>query len=349
MTDAGSTAVGSEAILQIWLPLFLILLWGLARRRRAVGKMLDKVPYARALIDIALALAGAWSIGTAGEMLREALQQDGSVARPGLSLTLAMYLGAAFGVARLLEAVAISNERQGRSEGLSRLSRTFLYGGSLFFGLIAFFASNDFPKLTAIAGGAAALLTFALRQLLTDLSAGVALSIEQPFRRRDWVMLEDGTEAEVVDMDWRATHFRGWDRAVFLVPNSQLARQSIRILPRRGSPYAVTLAILVSGKVDPARVTSLVEQAVGRCAAVLPRPAPAVRLADASTVPYRYSIWVHFDGYMASFAGREEMFREIHTAFGHAGLEIAATAQDIRLERPSQQTPEQVATGSSAR
>lgn len=49
-------------------------------------------------------------------------------------------------------------------------------------------------------------MAVALHQTLTDIIVGVALSIEQPFHRRDWIRLEDGTDAEVIDMDWRATH-----------------------------------------------------------------------------------------------------------------------------------------------
>jgi small-conductance mechanosensitive channel len=58
-----------------------------------------------------------------------------------------------------------------------------------------------------------------------------------------------------------------------------------------------------------------------------------IRLVDASSLPYRYSLWVHFDGYMASFAGREELFSNIHKAFTEAGLQVTTEVQDVRFER----------------
>jgi small-conductance mechanosensitive channel len=42
---------------------------------------------------------------------------------------------------------------------------------------------------------------------------------------------------------------------------------------------------------------------------------------------------VHFDGYMSSFAGREELFSNIHRAFSEAGIQATTEAQDVRVER----------------
>jgi small-conductance mechanosensitive channel len=322
-----------ETLLKVALPIVLLVIWALAVRLRMLRGVLAKYPFTSAIIEIALVLAGSWSLGTAAELLRDSLMSDQTLARPGMLVRLVLYLAVSFSVARLVEAAAVSRERHGHGDSLSRLSRTFLYGVCLLAGLLVFFAANDFPRLTVIAGGFAAVLAFALRQTLTDVVAGVALGIERPFRRRDWVMLEDGTVAQVIDMDWRATHLRGWDRAIFLVPNAQLARQGLRILPKPGELYAETYTILVSGDEDPERVKSLLEGAARRCEALLSRPAPVIRLVDASSLPYRYSLWVHFDGYMASFAGREELFSNIHKGFTEAGLQVTTEVQDVRFER----------------
>lgn len=333
MTDTILASLMGENVLTVAIPVILLALWALVARLRILRGVLGKYPFTRAIIEIALVLAGGWCLGTAAEILRDTLLSDQTHARPGMLIRLVMYLAVSFSIARLVEAAAVSRERHGCGDGLSRLSRTFLYGVCLLAGLLVFFAANDFPRLTVVVGGFAAVLAFALRQTLTDVVAGAALSIERPCKRRDWVMLEDGTVAQVVDMDWRATHLRGWDRAIFLVPNAQLAGQRLRILPKPGELYADTFTILVSGDEDPERVKSLLEEAARQCAALLSRPAPVIRLADASSLPYRYSLWVHFDGYMASFAGREELFSNIHKAFTEAGLQVTTEVQDVRFER----------------
>ena len=333
LADTTLASLTGEALLKVALPIVLLVVWVLAVRLRMLRGVLRKYPFTSAIIEIALVLAGGWSLGTAAELLRDTLLSNQTLARPGMLVRLVMYLAVSFSVARLVEAAAVSRERRGHGDGLSRLSRTLLYGVCLLAGLLIFFAANDFPRLTVVVGGFAAVLAFALRQTLTDLVAGAALSIERPCKRRDWVMLEDGTVAQVIDMDWRATHFRGWDRAIFLVPNVQLARQGLKILPKPGKLYAETFTILVSGDEDPERVKSLLEKAARQCEALLSRPAPVIRLADASSLPYRYSLWAHFDGYMASFAGREELFSNIHKAFTEAGLQVTTELQDVRFER----------------
>jgi small-conductance mechanosensitive channel len=333
LADPTLASLTGETFLKVALPIVLLVIWALAIRLRLLRGVLGKYPFTSAIIEIALVLAGGWSLGTAAELLRDSLWSDQTLARPGMLVSLVMYLAVSFSVARLVEAAAVSRERHGHGDSLSRLSRTFLYGVCLLAGLLVFFAANDFPRLTVVVGGFAAVLAFALRQTLTDLVAGAALSIERPCKRRDWVMLEDGTVAQVVDMDWRATHLRGWDRVIFLVPNAQLARQDLRILPKPGELYADTFTIHVSGDEDPERVKSLLGKAAEQCEAILSRPAPVIRLADASSLPYRYSLWVHFDGYMSSFAGREEVFSNIHKAFTEAGMQVATEVQDVRLER----------------
>ena len=167
--------------------------------------------------------------------------------------------------AKLIEAGYIRQQQRSGVSGLSQIFRTLLYGISLFLGLLTFLAANDFTRLSVVAGGFAAVLAFALRQSLTDVIAGITLGIQRPFLRRDWIMLEDGTVAEIVDMDWRATHLRGWDRAVFILPNARLAQQLVKILPKPGTPFAATYTILVSGEEEPARVKQALKEAVKGC------------------------------------------------------------------------------------
>ena len=317
-------------VVAVGIPIATTLIWYLLRRRRLIDRAARNYPYILAAIEIGLALAIGWSLGSIAEFVRNTFVPEKVQDQPLLLLKLAMYLAVSFSIARLVEAHFDSFGQRGSGPELTRLSRLFVYSACLFIGVIVFLAANDFTKLTVVAGGLAAVFAFGLRQTLTDIVSGVALAIERPFRRRDWIMLEDGTAAEVIDLDWRATHLRGWDRMIALVPNSQLTRQSFRVLPKSGELYADTLVVLVGAEEGPERVKLLLEQAAKQCDGVMRRPPPVVRLADASTIPYRYSLWVHFDGYMAAFAGREELYSNIHRIFGEAGIRVTAPVQDVR-------------------
>lgn len=75
---------------------------------------------------------------------------------------------------------------------------------------------------------AVALLGFALQRTLGDLFSGIALSMEHPFQLDDWLELSDGTFGQVIDINWRATHLLGWDRATHVIPNGELANQGFK-------------------------------------------------------------------------------------------------------------------------
>ena len=317
-------------LLKFAVPFALYGLWSLSRRIRQLSPVLDRHVFVRAGIEIVLTLGLGLSIGTLAQILSNMIFASQASAGHSMAFRLVMSMTVALCTAKLIEAGYIRQQQRSGVSGLSQIFRTLLYGISLFLGLLIFLAANDFTRLTVVAGGFAAVLAFALRQSLTDVIAGITLGIQRPFLRRDWIMLEDGTVAEIVDMDWRATHLRGWDRAVFILPNARLAQQLVKILPKLGTPFAATYTILVSGEEEPARVKQVLKEAVKGCDSILSRPAPVIRLADASNVPYSYSLWVHFDGYMASFAGKEDLFVAIHRTLRDAGMRVTAPIQDVR-------------------
>lgn len=197
--------------------------------------------------------------------------------------------------------------------------------------------TNDYAptELYVSTGAFAALVAFAMQKTLGDLFSGLALSIEKPFEIGDWLRLDDGTEGEVVDINWRATRLRGWDKTTCIVANGHLSQGRFTNLHGRDHLFAPWYLVRVSAEADPQRVKILLEAAAARCDAVLRDPAPVARLMDAATIPYTYMIWVHFENYPAMFVGREELYREIHFALRDAGLHTAAEIREIR-HRPAE-------------
>ena len=61
----------------------------------------------------------------------------------------------------------------------------------------------------------AAVLGLAMQDSLADIIAGIAISIEKPFRIGDWIETADGTRGEVVDVNWRATQLKSANSSLF--------------------------------------------------------------------------------------------------------------------------------------
>ncbi len=236
-----------------------------------------------------------------------------------------LLLAIAWCFARFAEIYFLSKRTQDDATYLPGLQRGLLFGGFLFLGLIAFLNIQGFSitGLYVSTGAAAALVAFAMQRTLGDLFSGIALSIEHPFKLGDRIILADGSEGKVIDINWRATRLLAWDNSTLVIPNSELAQQGFKNLHGVNHIFAPWYEIKIPAEVDPRLAQALLLDAALRCDKVLKNPLPVVRLMNATTVPYIYMVWVHFPNYPSMFAGREQLFHEIHYALKSVGAQTS--------------------------
>lgn len=215
------------------------------------------------------------------------------------------------------------------------LLRGLVTAACLFVGAAVFFRIQGY-SLTGVwisTGLATAFIGFALQQTLGDLFSGIALSLEGAFRIGDRLRLENGTEGQVVDINWRATWLKDWDNTTHVIPNGRLAAQGFKNLYTKYHLYRPWYYVKIPAEIDPRFAKELLFEAISNCRHVLRTPSPVVRLTDASSVPYTYMVWVTFENYQAMFPGREELYREIHYVFKRAGVSPAAEIHEWRVRR----------------
>ncbi|MBC7950363.1 MAG: mechanosensitive ion channel [Rhodospirillaceae bacterium] len=68
---------------------------------------------------------------------------------------------------------------------------------------------------------------FAVRELISDFFAGIALSIERPLVIGDWIEV-DGHVGKVVEMTWRAVRLVNTEGITIVVPNGNIAGETFR-------------------------------------------------------------------------------------------------------------------------
>ncbi len=187
-------------------------------------------------------------------------------------------------------------------------------------------------------GVIAAVLGLALQNTLNDFFSGLALSAEQPFRIGDWIELDNGTIGEVVDLTWRSTRLRSFNSSLLVIPNSHVASHRIHNFSLPTRPYSEWYFVMVMPDADPALVRRLLLDAALHCRYVLKQPPPVSRLSDATTVPYKYMLWVHYASYLAQFPGRDAMFQDIDNRFAAAGIKIAAVNYELSTRRAANMT-----------
>jgi small-conductance mechanosensitive channel/CRP-like cAMP-binding protein len=248
-----------------------------------------------------------------------------------------LFVAVAVGLGRIVEVwFSVSHVDADNNDGrLPQLVRLILYGLCVIGGIAVFLTLNGYrpTELYLSTGVLAAILAFATQQTLGDFFAGLTLSLESPFKLGDWIMLEDGTEGGVIDINWRTTRLRQWDNATLVVPNSVLAKTRIRNLHGRNHTYSPWYNVRISADYDPRAVKVLLLDAALRCTRMVPGKPPVVRLLDVSQSPYSYMVWAHFPNYLAMFSGREELFREIHDGLHAAGIQVGVDMQEVRYSR----------------
>ncbi|MEO1379667.1 MAG: hypothetical protein AAFU69_04845 [Pseudomonadota bacterium] len=134
-------------------------------------------------------------------------------------------------------------------------------------------------------------------------------------------------------MSRRATRGPGWDNSTLIIPNSVLAKQTYRNLHGADHAYAPWYTVTLPVDINPRLAKALLLDLALKCKSALKSPLPSVRLADSTTVPYRYSMRVHYRDYASVFPGREEFFRSMHYALRETGIQNAPFIQEMRVQR----------------
>ncbi|MGH1478023.1 MAG: mechanosensitive ion channel domain-containing protein [Geminicoccales bacterium] len=303
--------------------IMVYLIWLVARRVLRDGSVASLRMRVLASIDLLLTPLALICLGSLAKTVLTWLDVAGLAENVGFLVHLSVFLSIAWFVAHFFELWILSRSRYDVGTYQPGLERGLLFGGMLFLGLLAFLAAKGYSitGLYVSTGAVAAVVAFAMQRTLGDLFSGIALSIEHPFRLGEWIELEDGRQGQVIDINWRATRLRAWDNTTLVIPNGALAAQGFKNLHGSNHRFSPWYEIKVPAEVDPRFAKALLLDAALKCRKIQKMPLPVVRLIDASTVPYTYMVWVHFPNYISMFAGREELFREIHHGFKKAGIQ----------------------------
>lgn len=140
--------------------------------------------------------------------------------------------------------------------------------------------------LTVVAG-------FALQDTLGNLFAGLALSIEKPFQRDDWVIV-GGKIGKVTEMSWRAVKIKTFENDYLIIPNNVVSREQIINFSRPTTLHARLLNIGVSYSIPPTKVKNTILEAVHNAKGILKEPPAIVRLINYGdfSITYQLQFWI---------------------------------------------------------
>ncbi len=107
------------------------------------------------------------------------------------------------------------------------------------------------PLVAALGVGGIA-VGLALKDILSNLFAGIYILGERPVRIGDFVKLETGQEGYVADIGWRTTRIRMSPNNMVIVPNSRLAEGILTVQDKVG-PRLATGAVGIGNRSEKPR------------------------------------------------------------------------------------------------
>jgi small-conductance mechanosensitive channel len=191
------------------------------------------------------------------------------------------------------------------------------------FAIIAYVFDLPIQGLLATSGAIAIILGLALQSSLGDVFSGLVLSFSRPYRLDDWVRLEGGTEGQVVELNWRATHLLTSQRDLAIVPNSVIARSKIVNVSYPSRNHGVSVTIRLDNHGTPSANAIILHQALLSSRRILASPKPSILVKGMNAAAVEYELTFFVDDLNATEAVQNKLFDLIHRHLAAAGIALA--------------------------
>lgn len=183
-------------------------------------------------------------------------------------------------------------------------------------------------SLLALLGAAGLAVGLAVKDSLSNFSAGVMLIIFRPFKIGDYI--EAGGTAGIVEhIQVFSTILLTPDNREITVPNGAIFSGKIVNVSARAT-RRIDMVFGIGYGDDIGKARSLIMQILSQDARILPDPAPAVSLAELadSSVNLNVRPWVNSADY---WGVRSDLLEKIKAAFDQNGISIPFPQRDVHL------------------
>lgn len=186
----------------------------------------------------------------------------------------------------------------------------------------------DTTSIMAIFAAAGLAVGLALKDSLSNFSAGVMLIIFKPFKLGD-LITAGGSTGVVDDIQIFNTIMRTGDNQEIIIPNSHIYGGPIVNMTARDT-RRVDLVIGIGYDDDIAKAKEIMGAIMSRHPLILEAPAPAISVAElgASSIDFAVRPWVNTGDY---WAVRSDMLQFIKEEFDAQGISIPYPQQDLHL------------------
>ncbi len=199
--------------------------------------------------------------------------------------------------------------------------------------IVVFVYERTFTSLLATSGMLAMIIGLAVKINIANIFSGMVINIERPFRIGDWVRVGAFEEAEVIDINWRATRVQTRANAVVSLSNSVAIESAITNFYYPTNVFWLWPTVYVHPKHSPERVKKVLLDALLSANTILKDPAPVIIFTGLNE--WAASYWVAFcaDDYERKYYILAEVWHRIWIHLERAAIQPAVRRQEIQFFR----------------
>jgi len=258
-----------------------------------------------------------------------------STFRPGDILIAALVFGAGLFVTRVVQAVMRRTvmPRTRLDTGVrSSIVSGLGYLGFFLAALIAIGAGGlDLTNLAFLGAALGVGIGFGLQNIVNNFVSGIILLIERPIKVGDWIEVA-GTHGTVQRINVRSTEIKTFDKASYIVPNSELISGAVMNMTHGDLMGRVIAPVGVAYGTDTRQVEKILMEILRAHPMVLRRPQPSVVFQGfgADSLDFEARGFLRDVNWVLST--RSDINFEIEKRFREEGIEIPFKQTDVNLK-----------------
>lgn len=190
------------------------------------------------------------------------------------------------------------------------------------------------PVITALGVGGLA-VALALQDTLSNLFAGIHITVAHILKPGDYILLSSGEEGTVSDITWRCTTLLTQTDNVVVIPNSKLASTIVTnySLPEKSLDISIPITISYTCDLEKVeKVTLELAEAVMREMGVQ-QANPTFRVKEFGEYGIKCGVSITVHEFKQQYVMRHNLIKRLHKRYQQEGIEIPFPTRNLLIKK----------------